>query len=947
MADPLYKHRPADVYTALETSPQGLASGEVSTRRELYGENRLSTPPPPSHGIKFAQHVFHPLSLILWLAGVVALLASEPVLAGVIWMLILINAGFTYWREYRAEQAIFALHQILPAYARLIRDGQEVQIPASAVVPGDVLILAEGDNIPADARVVEAFGLRTNNSVLTGETMPAPKTADASVRDGLSDLERPNLIFAGTSVISGTGRAVVFATGMLTQIGRIAHLTQTAKEEPTPLQLELKRMTRQIFVAALGISVVVFAVGFFDLNMDVRDAFLLALGIMVAAVPEGLPATITLTMALAGQRLAQRGVLVKQLTVMETLGTVSTLCTDKSGTLTQNQLTVREVWVSGQRLRVSGVGYDPQGTFTPAQSGTYSPEDLRALLTAAALCNNSRLIPPTPGRPQWSSLGDQTEAALKVLALKGGLDDATLFAEYPRVHELPFDARRKRMGTIHRYRLNGKTGPLSMPAPEIAFVKGAPREVLQLCTRVLINGQVKLLDEKIRMDVLAANDEYARNALRVLAITRRELPSQTQSKTPERIERDLTLLGLVAMQDPPRPEVAEAMKICRQAGIRLVMVTGDYGLTAESFARRVGMLATPNPRIVTGAEVDGLSDEEFQALLVEEVIFARMAPEHKLRLVAAFQARGEVVAVTGDGVNDAPALRKADVGIVMGLTGTDVAKEAADVILMNDNFANFVSAVEEGRAVYDNLRKFITYILASNVPEILPFMVTAWFPQIPLALTVKQILAIDLGTDMFPALGLGSEKPEPDIMQRPPRPRGKPLVDRALLSRAFLWLGLIEAVLCYTGFFLMYALWQNGGQLGSLQISLLGFAPGAYNISAEQAYYLAVTVFHAGVVLAQIGNVFACRTETNRGRRLGWFSNRLIWIGVLAEVGLIVAMIYFPFLAHEFDHLPIPLIFWAWLGLYAPILYSLDWIRKGVVRWLKKRKHLVQMQEVV
>lgn len=927
MATPLYALRPADVYPALVTSPLGLPREEVTTRRELYGDNRLSTPPPPSRGVKFLQHIFHPLSLVLWLAGAIAFIVREPVLGGVMWLLILINATFTFWREARAEQAILALHQLLPSYARVLRDGQEVQLPASEVVPGDILILAEGDNIPADARVVEEFGLRTNNAVLTGETMPAHKTADASLRDDLGELERPNLIFAGTSVIAGTGRAVVFATGMLTQIGRIAHLTQTAQEEPTPLQLELKRLTRQIFIAALGISLIVFVVGVSDVGMGKREAFLLALGILVAAVPEGLPATITLTMALAGQRLAQRGVLVKQLSVVETLGTVSTLCTDKSGTLTQNQLTVREVWVAGARLRVSGVGYDPVGTFT--SEGTYAPEDLRALLTAAALCNNARLIPPSPTRPQWSSLGDQTEAALKVLARKGGLDETQLTAAYPRIHELPFDARRKRMGTVHRRAPNGKTGPLSatMTGTEMVFVKGAPREVMQLCTKVLINGQPQPLTDTIRNDILSANDEYARHALRVLAVTHREIPTQG-GRTPERLERDLTLLGLVAMQDPPRPEVAEAVQTCREAGIRMVMVTGDYGLTAESFARRVGMLTTPNPRIVTGAEVEMMSEMEFREVLEEETIFARMAPEHKLRLVAAFQARGDVVAVTGDGVNDAPALRKADVGIVMGITGTDVAKEAADVILTNDNFASFVRAVEEGRAVYDNLRKFITYIFSSNVPEILPFMLTAAF-KIPLALTVKQILAIDLGTDMLPGLGLGSEKPEPDVMQHPPRPRGQPLVDRALLIRAFLWLGLIEALLCYAGFFLVHA-W--GESQGSFPIPGLAVA-----LTPEQVNFLAVTVFHAGVVLAQMGNVFACRTETNRGRRLGWFSNPSLWLGVLVELALILGMIYIPRVAREFDHFPLPGVFWGGLALFPFILYTLDWGRKGLVRRIKRK----------
>ena len=929
-----HKLRAAEVYPALETSPTGLSSGEVSARLELYGHNQLSTPPPPSLWLKFAQHVFHPLSLVLWLAGAIAIVGREPLLSIVIWLLVLVNAAFTFWREYRARQIMSALHQVLPSYARLVREGREIQMPSHEVVPGDVLILAEGDNIPADARVVEEFGLRTNNSVLTGETMPAHKTADASLRDGVSDLERPNLVFAGTSVVSGTGRAVVFATGMLTQIGRIAHLTQITKEEPTPLQMDLKRFTRQIFFAALSISSIVFVVGVFEVGLPASEAFLLALGVMVAAVPEGLPATITLTMALAGQRLAQRGVLVKQLSVVETLGTVSTLCTDKSGTLSQNQLTVREMWVSGQQLHVSGVGYDPVGTFTSERNGTYSQDDLRALLTASALCNNARLIPPTLTRPYWTSLGDQTEAALKVLSLKGGLDETVLSAEYPRVHELPFDARRKRMGTIHRQRLNGKTGPLPAALPELVFVKGAPREVLQLCTHVLINNQPHPLDEGIRADILAANDEYARNALRVLAVTRREIPAQVGAKTAENIERDLTLLGLVAMQDPPRPEVAEAMKTCREAGIRIVMVTGDYGLTAESFARRVGMLSTTSPLIVTGAEVEAMCDADLQTLLDQEVVFARMAPEHKLRLVAAFQARGDVVAVTGDGVNDAPALRKADVGLVMGLTGTDVAKEAADIILTNDNFASFVSAVEEGRAVYDNLRKFMTYILSSNVPEILPFMLTAWL-KIPLALTVKQILAIDLGTDMFPGLGLGSEKPEPDIMQRPPRSRQQPLVDRNLLVRAFLWLGLIEALLCYTGFFLVYAVWGEG-----FPFVLPGIDPVAHNILPEQVPLLAVTVFHAGVVMAQIGNVFACRAETNRGRRLGWFSNRFVWLGVLVEIGMILALIYIPLLADQFDHLPLPPAFWGWLVLYVPLLYGLEWIRKAVVRWRRSMKGL-------
>ncbi|HEX7973280.1 MAG TPA: cation-transporting P-type ATPase [Anaerolineales bacterium] len=929
---PLHSLRVSEVYKAMETSPEGLTSSEADARRSLYGNNLLSEQPRSPLWHKFIAHTLHWLALILWIAGLLAFLVREPVLGVVIWIVILINAVFSFWREYRAEQALVALRKLLPSYARLVRDGMEVQIPSSEVVPGDILVLAEGDNIPADARVVEEYGLRTNNATLTGEAVPARKTSDASIREGISEVERPNLVFAGTSVVSGTGRAVVYANGMLTQFGRIAHLTQAVKEEPNPLQVELIRVTRIISFAAIGIGVVVFVVGAFDptVGLGKFEAFILAIGILVAAVPEGLPATITLSLAMAAQRLAQRGVLVKKLAIIETLGTISVICTDKSGTLTQNQMTVREVWVGGQRISLSGVGYEPQGEYSPDPSGQLYEGDLQALLQAATLCNNSRLNPPTPEHPQWTSLGDQTEAALRVAALKGGINERALGATLPRVHELPFDARRKRMSTIHRDQPNGASGR------QIAYVKGAPREVLQLCTQILIGGEVCPLDSATRAQILAANDDFARNALRVLALARRDLPPRSGTYLPENVEQNLTFLGLMAMMDPPRPEVAEAVKVCQRAGIRIVMITGDYGLTAESLARRVGMLTTPNPRILTGVDLDELNDIELQATIKDEVIFARMAPEHKLRLVAAFQGRGDVVAVTGDGVNDAPALRKADVGIAMGLIGTDVAKEAADIILTNDNFGLIVSAIEEGRAVFDNLRKFITYIFSSNVPEILPFILTAMF-KIPLALTVRQILAIDLGTDLFPSLALGTEKPEPNVMRRPPRRRNQPLIDSGLLWRAYLFLGLIEAALCYTGFFLVYKFLGSPG-VNALPLLQLLHETGGAALSSDQVGILAITVFHAGVVTAQIGNAFACRSERLRGRYLGWLSNRQLLLAVAAEIVIILLLIYFPPLARAFSHVPLPPIYWAGLILYAPILYTLDWIRKSFLRKIERRQ---------
>jgi magnesium-transporting ATPase (P-type) len=929
----LHTLQPNQVYPTLDTTRGGLSAAEAAARLALYGRNTLREPAAVPAWRKFLGHTLHIMGLLLLAAGGLALLAGRPVLGGVIWGVVLVNAAFSYWQEHRAERAVAALKAVLPRVARVVRAEAEIQIPAAELVPGDVLVLAEGDHVPADARLVEAFGLRVNQATLTGEAMPALRTADASVREGLSDLERPNLLFAGSSIVSGTGRAVVYATGMLTQFGRIASLTQSVPDAPSPLQQRLARLSRRIAGVAFALGALVFAYSVTTGGLPAIEAFVLALGIIVAVIPEGLRPTVTLSLAVAVQRLARRGVLVKTLASLETLGHVSVICTDKSGTLTQNQMTVREVWVAGQRLTVTGAGYEPTGRLEPNPTGSLSA-DLEQLLTAGHLCNNARLLPPGPGRPLWTCLGDQTEAALRVLAKKGGLDEPG--ANLPRVHELPFDARRKRMTTIHAPR--AARGAASAAPGRIAFVKGAPHEVLRLSNTVLMAGQVQPLTEAVCQEIVAATDAYARQALRVLALARRQLPERLNAREaaggrlyrPETVEADLTFLGLVAMMDPPRPEVAAAVKTCREAGIRLIMITGDYGLTAESLARRVGLLTGPEARIITGVELDDLDDAALRDLLAGEVIFARMAPEHKLRLVAALQARGDVVAMTGDGVNDAPALRKTDVGIAMGVTGTDVAKEAADVVLIDDNFAAIVDAVAEGRAVYDNLRKFTTYILASNVPEVLPFLITGLF-HLPLALTVTQILAIDLVTDLLPALALGTEAPEPNVMRRPPRRPGRPWIDRGLLLRAFAWLGGLETLLCYVGFLAVYALAGYTDWSALPRVDLLPFAERLAS-EAGRVYVLATTMFHAGVVMAQVGNAFACRSETERLRRLGLFSNRLLLAGLVAEVLLIGLLIYVPPFSLWFEHLPLPPALWGLLALYPLALYSLERIRKHLVR---------------
>lgn len=939
MSVPIFSLRVPEVFESLETSPAGLSNEEAGTRLSLYGENILSQHKKESIWEKLLSELIHAPAIVLLLVGLIGLLQRDGVLAFIIWSIILVNTGFSFWREYRAEQAIEKLREILPSFAHVIREGVESYIPSSNIVPGDILVLAEGDNIAADARVIEEYGLRTNNATLTGEAIPSRKTADPSIQSGISELDRPNLIFAGTSIASGTGRAVVVATGMSTQFGRIAHLTQSIPEEPTPFQKELNHLSKTTALVAIGVGAIVAVVGYFSLAIPIREVVLLALGIVIAVIPEGLVATLTLSLAAAVQRLAQRGVLTKKLSTVEKLGQVSVICTDKSGTLTQNQMTVRDIWVAGQRLKVTGVGYEPVGNFQPDPTGQAWEKDLLSLLEVASSCNNARINRPSMEHPGWTSLGDQTEAAMKVAAMKEGITEDAVNRILPRIHEIPFDARRKRMTTIHR-EVNC----------DIAFVKGAPREVLQLCTKILINDEVRPLTNQIRLEILAANDDYARGALRVLALARRQLPPRTGAYSSDSVEQDLTFLGLMAMMDPPRPQVEKAVQICREANIRIVMITGDYGLTAESLARRVGMLTSKNTIILTGAELDELSDVALQELLDKEVLFARMAPEHKMRLVSAFQHRGEVVAVTGDGVNDAPALRKADVGVAMGIIGTDVAKEAADIILTQDDFGAITAAIEEGRGVYDNIRKFITYIFSSNIPEIMPFILKANFPLIPLALSVRQILAIDLGTDMFPALALGMEKPEPDVMKRAPRPRNQPLLDRGLLWRAF-WLGMIEAGLCFVGFFSVFIL---SGHIDTIGLGFLAPLGSLINfrlvISFDYALLLASTVYHAGVVTSQVGNALACRSDRSRSSSLGWLSNKYLWFSILIEILGIVTIIYVPFLADIFRHVPLPGWTWLALSLNAFVLYSIEWIRKALVRSLKnmrdKKSSALSIQEV-
>lgn len=920
------------VFQVLGTGPEGLTDQEAEARLSQFGPNVIRIRRGKSLILSFFRNFTHLMALLLWVGSAVALVARMPQLSVAIAMVNVINGVFSFWQEYKAEKATEALQRLLPVSAAVVRQGEHLQVPAEQLVPGDVVLLAEGDRISADARLVGDAQLRVDQSTLTGESRLVRKHSAAVSAPSALPAETPNLVFAGTSVASGTARAVVYATGMQTQFGRIAGFTQEVPAEPSPLQKEMKRVTQMVTFIAVGMGFVFFLLASLLAGVKWSESFIFAMGMIVAFVPEGLLPTVTLSLAMGVQRMAGRHALIKRLSAVETLGCTTVICTDKTGTLTQNEMTVKDVWVGGCPYSVTGVGYDPEGGIVPVESGhrgtaalteeTETQEGLRRTLLAGMLCNNSRLLAPDDEHPHWRVLGDPTEAALKVAALKFGLKPEQARMSRPRLHELAFDARRKRMSTVH----DSDRGDL------VVYVKGAPREVLARCSTIWWHGRRDVLDDTLKEQVLAVNDEYARSGLRVLALAERALNGQewmragSSSRDPDEVEKDLTLLGLVAMMDPPRPEVSDAVTRCRSAGIRVIMITGDYGLTAESIARRIGIVRGERPAIVTGADLDLLGDGELAEILEGEVIFARVAPEHKLRVVQVLKDRGHIVAVTGDGVNDAPALKKADIGVAMGLSGTDVARETADMILTDDNFASIVNAIEEGRTVYANIKKFASYIFTSNTPEAVPFVLFALSQgRIPLALNVMHILTVDLGTDIMPALALGVEPPEPGIMDRPPRRLDEHVITRALLVRAYLWLGMIQSVAVMGAFYFQY--WINGYWGRWLDL------PGEGTL-----YGSATAMALACVVTTQMGNLFAQRTERSSVLHVGFLSNRLIWLGIFSELVLILAVVYIPVFQRVVGTSSFAVGNWGVLLLTAPLLLLADEGRKALLRVRDRRK---------
>ncbi len=828
--------------------------------------------------------------MILWVAAALAFVAewSAPgqgtaKVGYAIVVVILVSGVFSFWQEYRVEQTLAALRRFLPQQADVLREGAAVQLPIEQLVPGDIVLLEQGDYIPADCRLIEAFAVRVDNAVITGESLPNAREAGPCNADDL--LHSSNILLAGTSMVSGQAKAVIFATGMQTEFGKIARLTETGERTVSPLLEEIKHLSRWIGILSVLIGVLFFAVGRFT-GVPFWDAFIFAIGIIVAMVPEGLLPTMTLALVLATQRMARRHVLIRHLPSVGTLGSTTVICTDKTGTLTQNRMLAKQLFL-GER----------QYSFDPSMPPHLLAKSYLPFFLVAGLCHDLR-EGQHMGAPRF--LGDPMEIALADMA-QTVLPTTT---KPERVYELPFDTDRMRMSTVH-----------ATPDGPMLYCKGAPEAIALLCNRVLADGEPRAFTPQLRSTILGAQNAMAEQGLRVLALAYRPLGSQWAR---EGLEQDLVWAGLVGVQDPPRREVRDALRKCRAAGVRVIMTTGDHPRTALAIAREVGLVQSASASVITGETLRHLSEIELRRLLESsEVIFARIAADQKLRIVEALKQQGHVVAVTGDGVNDAPALKNAHVGVAMGIMGTDVAKEAADMVLLDDNFASIVNAIEEGRAVFENMRKFLTYILAHNVPELVPYLAFSLF-AIPLPLTPIQILSIDMGTDSLTALGLGVEAPDPLVMQRPPRAQGDRLFNSSLALRAYLFLGVIEAIAAMATFFFV--------------LSGSGWAYGQALAPSHPLYLQATTACLSAVIVMQIVNVFLCRSTTRSVWSEGLLGNPLILWGVVLEVALIGLIDYTAWGNVVFGTAPISGRVWLFVMPFAVGLLVLEELRKWLVR---------------
>lgn len=904
-----------DVLSALGTDRHGgLSQSEALARLEQYGQNALTAEEPVPAWKKFLAQFTNVLVLLLLVATVISAIlwlverdTALPYEAIAIFAVVFFNAVMGYVQESRAEAAVNALREMSASEATVMRDGERRQIPATEIVPGDLILVEEGDTIPADARLLHSTALQTAEAALTGESLPVAKDVDAVAEDA-SIGDRYNMLFSGTAATYGRGTAVVTATGMHTEMGHIAGMLEHAPDVATPLQEELDAVGRWLGIVVIVIAVVmivtIIAVEQVRALSDLFDVMILGVALAVAAVPEGLPAVVTAVLALGVQRMAQRNAIVRHLSAVETLGSANVIASDKTGTLTKNEMTVRAVVTASGRVNFTGTGYAPTGEIHPAGDlpleGVLRTELERALAVADR-ANNAELQ-ERDGR--WIVQGDPTEGALLVAARKAGLVPEDLEARLKRVGEVPFSSDRKLMSTVHT--------DAEQQERLLVFTKGAPDVLLARCTRESVGEELRPLTSERREEIMRINDELAGQALRTLGVAARQLPATAfdLEDADEEVEQELVFLGLIGMIDPPRTEAKQAAARARHAGIRPLMITGDHPKTAAVIAHELGIV--DDEQAVTGAELQTMSDDTLRQTVHDVSVFARVAPNHKLRIVDALQAEGAIVAMTGDGVNDAPALKQADIGVAMGITGTDVSKEAADMILTDDNFATIVAAVEEGRAIFANIRKFLRYLLSSNIGEVLTMFFGVLLAQfigleaegsaLVLPLLATHILWINLVTDGFPALALGVDPADPDVMNQPPRPRDEGVITHRM------WLGIffVGAVMAV-------------GTLAVLDASL----PGG-QIAGSGTIRYGQTMAFTTLMMFQMFNVFNARSD-ERSAFHGLFHNSWLWAAIGISLLLQAAVVYIPFLQKAFSTTSLSLNDWL---LCAAVGSSVLWLRE-------------------
>ena len=871
------------VCSNLKSTPAGLTNVEAIRRLGEHGPNELQAAHRISPWAILFEQFKNVLIIILLVATVLSASLGHGVEAIAIAVIVLFAVALGFVQEYRAERAIEALRQMAAPTATVLRDDDERDVPARDLVPGDVILLRAGDRIPADARLMEAINLQIEEAALTGESLPVEKYTAPLANEQLAVGDRKNMVYTGTAASYGRGRAIVVATGMNTEFGKIAQLLQTVETGKTPLQHNLDKVGQALARAALVVVLVIVALGLLR-GQPLLEMFIFGIALAVAVVPEALPAVVTISLAIGVQRMVKRNALIRRLPAVETLGSVSVICSDKTGTLTKDEMTVRKIFVSGQLLNVSGAGYEPHGSFSHNGSTIEPSMPLTMLLRAATLASDARLV-HSGEDGHWHIKGDPTEGALVVAAAKAELHKIELEAQFPRVSEIPFTSETKRMTTLH-----------AAPEGVVAYSKGAPEIIIDSCTWQLTETGETLLDTASKESVFTSARQMASEALRVLAL------AYKPKATLEGAEREMTFLGLVGMIDPPRPEAKAAIQTCEQAGIKTVMITGDHPLTAEAVARELGLLTTG--RVITGAELEAMSEDEFERRVEGIEVYARVSPAHKLRVVTALQKKGHFVAMTGDGVNDAPALKKADIGIAMGITGTDVTKEAAAMTLTDDNFASIVAAVEEGRGVFGNIKKYLMYLLSSNIGEMV-LMVGATLLGLPLPLSAVQILYVNLATDGLPALALAVDPPEADLMRRRPRdPR------TGVFTRPVVILMMV----------------------GGLWSALVNLGLFAWALNSGRSIEEAKTMTFVSLVLIQFFKAYNYRSDRHSVLNKPFANKWLNW-SIVCGVLLLVMIIYVPFLHDAFGTFYLPWVDWVIvIGLALTISPVVE-----IAKWMERR----------